>query len=561
MFKDKNKLNKLFFLNTLILLVVFVLGGCLAKEIKQVKSNPQAVVVEKKVEIESGKQENEIDTSDDQLDLENIGEEKNNEKISINKEVVNNCKDNLDLKCWDTYRNEEFGFEFKYPKKLNQETDIKIQETRDDRNDKNKIIISFLTKKGSFAIFPNGEFDRGLGIMNKSTQIIIDNKKATRQEYNYLSYITFDDYEKINKFFRIELNYYKGYENDKNLKNILNEILQTFKFINQDNNIKAEKNTGINDWQIFNEEQEGIKNGVLSDFKFPNSWYTYNIAEGTLVTVFFSDGGVLTEKKILEKDVIKELYYNDDKKIDNECRFALTYDGSNNSYVIKKNNFKLDEKLKNECNTILFFLESQVKKIKDKQVNNKQEVDNIIDSKNVDNKNQEINTDNWLTYKNEELHYQINYPSGFELIGIVGEFYNNKEYPSMGVKFFDSKTKIGTFEEISINIYDQNWIDLGNDLFERNIVDFDKKQIKNINDLKNIKEFSDGKLLYLNNIEVIKIEQDNNKYFILQNPVNLKFLVFYIFFNKDAQHQQLNEFRQKILFKSLSSIKFINNKL
>jgi hypothetical protein len=89
MFKDKNKLNKRFFIKTLILLVVFVLGGCLAKEIKPAKSNPQAVVVDKKVEGDGEKQGKEIDV------------EKQNEEI--------------DTSEWLTYRNEWDGFEFKYP--------------------------------------------------------------------------------------------------------------------------------------------------------------------------------------------------------------------------------------------------------------------------------------------------------------------------------------------------------------------------------------------------------------------------------------------------------------
>jgi hypothetical protein len=63
MLRNTYKINKLFFLKTLILLVVFVLGGCLAKEIKPVKSSQQAVVVDKKVEGESEKQGKEIDTS------------------------------------------------------------------------------------------------------------------------------------------------------------------------------------------------------------------------------------------------------------------------------------------------------------------------------------------------------------------------------------------------------------------------------------------------------------------------------------------------------------------
>ena len=107
----------------------------------------------------------------------------------------------------------------------------------------------------------------------------------------------------------------------------------------QDNAVVSET-ANTSNWQTFNEEENGVKKGVLSNFKFPKDWFTYNFSGGTVVEIFFSD--------------------NEDEEEDNVCKLSITHHGSDDSYFVRKYNNKNDVNLKEACGSVLMMLEKQV---------------------------------------------------------------------------------------------------------------------------------------------------------------------------------------------------------
>ncbi|MDO8592602.1 MAG: hypothetical protein Q7R92_02395 [bacterium] len=145
--------------------------------------------------------------------------------------------------------------------------------------------------------------------------------------------------------------------NDYFTENEFDKLVDSFKFTDP-----------TADWQVFDEEKNGVKIGVLTNFKYPKNWYTYNFAGGTTVQIFFSDGGNFVNKNFNNIEIINKLYStepniaiaeNQKRKNNNECEFSVLYDGSKSLYSIRKFNTKDSNILKQNCETMLTGLEEQ----------------------------------------------------------------------------------------------------------------------------------------------------------------------------------------------------------
>ncbi|MFA6215152.1 MAG: hypothetical protein WC768_01115 [Patescibacteria group bacterium] len=159
-----------------------------------------------------------------------------NTNLDVNQAVNQNLNTNIattteeiDISDWKTYRNEEYGFEFKYPE------DWKIQEKFFQTNE-----LFVLKGESRLAILPNGELDLGLPYENplikdslvsnalvKFRQWNLNNGKFLIV-YNFLDEITNwtkcdDNLKNCN---RIEL-----FAQNKGDLNILINIILTFKFL------------------------------------------------------------------------------------------------------------------------------------------------------------------------------------------------------------------------------------------------------------------------------------------------------------------------------------------
>ena len=136
----------------------------------------------------------------------------------------------------------------------------------------------------------------------------------------------------------------------------------------QDNAVVSET-ANTSNWQTFNEEENGVKKGVLSNFKFPKDWFTYNFSGGTVVEIFFSDGGDLANKNLTNTEITNRLQDTepnilipDDikRKDNNECNLSIFHNGLDDSYSVRKYNTKNNINSKKDCESIITLLEKQV---------------------------------------------------------------------------------------------------------------------------------------------------------------------------------------------------------
>ncbi|MFH1565177.1 MAG: hypothetical protein ABIC82_05025 [bacterium] len=200
----------------------------------------------------------------------NVGLVNENTNANLNQNTNSNVDENqgagavedgqsgeeIDTSDWLVYRNEEYGFEVKYP------GEWAVEEKNSSYNNDGVIgVFINLNQLEGFYIFPRGEFDYGLGNKIGSANLIIDGRDAIRDIYNNLYLIKFTD-KNIYKDFRIELHY----KDEKNLEK-LNMILSTFKFIQE--NGTGEKNIDISNWQTYRNEEYGF------EFKHPTDWKVY----------------------------------------------------------------------------------------------------------------------------------------------------------------------------------------------------------------------------------------------------------------------------------------------
>ena len=134
-----------------------------------------------------------------------------------------------------------------------------------------------------------------------------------------------------------------------------------------------------------------------------------------------------------------------------------------------------------------------------------------------------VNVSDWPTYENTDFGYKIKYPLHYVSRSLNGE--GNK----YGVGFIYQETEDYS-SQTEITIGDQNYMlyltegDRGDVM----VFDFAKEGIIDIYDLKEKKTFPKlvGNIEKINDLEFLKLSGEDRFFYIVQNPKNLKFLVF-----------------------------------
>ena len=146
---------------------------------------------------------------------------------------------------WKTYRNEEYGFEVKYPSFF----EVAF------RDDYVTDLIALSDKIGSasdIVILPQGEHDRGLPFEDPvKSDVVLGGIRAQQLEWSHLKIIYIKDpLRNWNQHGRVEV----LYENSS--KDLLDQILSTFKFI--------EPTVDTSTWKTYRNEQYGFESGACS---------------------------------------------------------------------------------------------------------------------------------------------------------------------------------------------------------------------------------------------------------------------------------------------------------
>lgn len=163
------------------------------------------------------------------------------------------------------------------------------------------------------------------------------------------------------------------------------------------------------------------------------------------------------------------------------------------------------------------------------------------------------------TFSDPDKNYTFNYPKGFKIERLVGEFYRNEEYPPMGIKISDPSTPYGTFEDVHINILDRNWFDYGRDIIDSQIVDLEKLQINTIDDLKRTQEFQDSESITVNGLLGLKKILNELVFVVVQNPSTPgSFIIFEVSERGGAYYNTTFTKSHDLLNQILSTFKFVN---
>lgn len=138
-----------------------------------------------------------------------------NTQLPTNQETVATTN-GVDTSGWKTYRNEEYGFQLKYP----EDWEFDKKNAFID-NPKSYGIFLYNNKESvKLFIFPVGEFDRGIKAEISNEEVLIDEKKFVKKNYN-----GFFINSMIDSDFRME-----GYYTNDQEKLLLNVIVGTFVF-------------------------------------------------------------------------------------------------------------------------------------------------------------------------------------------------------------------------------------------------------------------------------------------------------------------------------------------
>lgn len=235
----------------------------------------------------------------------------------INKPKANSSITDDQLKDWKTYTNKEYGFEIKYP-------DIF---TTDGHSTSDSYVVQFLknsekTIYGQIEIAATidekgaiTEFTKNTNWTKIGTKMIGDRSfqefKTKDEAVAYISYIKCGEYCKALSFdpaIEISFNGTALKLMHKNTEEIINQILSTFKFINQDTTV---------DWKTYTNNQYGFL------FKAPQN-YKFDPKTDLNVLEFSKLPRTIQEACDKEKAGGGQSYDSNGNLLPSDCKFRLT---------------------------------------------------------------------------------------------------------------------------------------------------------------------------------------------------------------------------------------------
>ncbi|MFA6550982.1 MAG: hypothetical protein WCV41_00410 [Patescibacteria group bacterium] len=191
----------------------------------------------------------------------------------------------------------------------------------------------------------------------------------------------------------------------------------------------------------------------------------------------------------------------------------------------------------------------------------KQAVDTLVTEnepeQNANSTTEDVDTSDWLTYKNEEYGFEARYPKNFQVQKLLGEYYKDQEYPYIGTNITNPNTDLGTYKEMNVYIYDQGVVFIGNDLSDS--IAFEFAPIKSFEELQKSNDFFQGNFETVNGTKFLKIIDKKTHggeaiYYIAQNKYNSKFIPFSTYLG--GIDNTVDNQKKQLIHNIISTVKF-----
>jgi hypothetical protein len=136
-------------------------------------------------------------------------------------------------------------------------------------------------------------------------------------------------------------------------------------------------------------------------------------------------------------------------------------------------------------------------------------------------------------------------------MGLVGEG------TKLGKAVRDPTTKLGTWGDVNVYIYDQNKFDYGRDYFDNQDFDFEERHLKTLAEVKRTTEFQTSQQMTVNGLSALKQTLNDNIYVVVQNPNRAaSFVVFEITQRGGTAYQTVFEKSYELLNQILATFVF-----